>query len=329
MTTTAAPTPTRRKSDGLVIDGLALGGSALLSAVAGFLSWLVAARTQPQAVVSTASAFVSAFILVASLAELSLVTGTWDALVVLGGQGAAGRTLVLVLGVGFLYACVANIVTWSLGANRVAAAAAAEGALPAVLGRLHPRHHTPHAAFVVMGAVSTALLVGNALLSSRADNVFWMIFRLSGVCFLVSYLLLFPAFLFLRWEAGYLGRQHPVLPAAPGFARKVKPLVRLGERELAAYCVLEGIDYIVEECPMAVGNKHLGYKEMLNTIEERSPGTKASFLFGFLERGHPRFVGEADDERAALNPCASCGSPTPGDLCAFCRLQARATEAVR
>ena len=57
----------------------------------------------------------------------------------------------------------------------------------------------------------------------------------------------------LRWEAGYLGRQHPVLPAAPGFARKVKPLVRLGERELAAYCVLTGIDYIVEECPMAVG----------------------------------------------------------------------------
>ena len=64
----------------------------------------------------------------------------------------------------------------------------------------------------------------------------------------------------LRWDAAYLGRQHPVLPAAPGFARKVKPLVRLGERELAAYCVLTGIDYIVEECPMAAGNKHLGYK---------------------------------------------------------------------
>ena len=45
----------------------------------------------------------------------------------------------------------------------------------------------------------------------------------------------------------------PVLPAAPGFVRKVKPLVRLSERELAAYCVLTGIDYIVEECPMAVG----------------------------------------------------------------------------
>jgi O-antigen/teichoic acid export membrane protein len=72
VTATATPTPTKTKADGLVVDGLALGGSALLSALAGFLSWLVAARTQPQAVVSTASAFVSAFILVASLAELSL-----------------------------------------------------------------------------------------------------------------------------------------------------------------------------------------------------------------------------------------------------------------
>ena len=89
----------------------------------------------------------------------------------------------------------------------------------------------------------------------------------------------------LRWETEFLGRQHPVLPAAPGFVRKVKPLIRLSERELAAYCVLTGIDYIVEECPMAAGNRHLGYKNALNEIEERSPGTKAAFVFGFLERG--------------------------------------------
>jgi uncharacterized protein (TIGR00269 family) len=128
----------------------------------------------------------------------------------------------------------------------------------------------------------------------------------------------------LRWETAYLGRQQPVLPAAPGFVRKVKPLVRLGERELAAYCVLTGIDYIVEECPMAAGNRHLGYKEALNAIEERSPGAKAAFLFGFLERGHPRFAAEADEEKAALQPCTECGAPTPGDTCAFCRLRARA-----
>jgi hypothetical protein len=43
----------------------------------------------------------------------------------------------------------------------------------------------------------------------------------------------------LRWDVGYLGRQHPVLPSAAGFVRKVKPLVRLGERESAAYCVAQ------------------------------------------------------------------------------------------
>src|SRR4051794_34027411 len=79
----------------------------------------------------------------------------------------------------------------------------------------------------------------------------------------------------LRWQTDYLGRQLPVLPAQHGFPRKVKPLVRLGERETAAYCVLAGIDYIVEECPMAAGNKHLGYKEALNAIEAQ-PGAPST-----------------------------------------------------
>ncbi len=75
---------------------------------------------------------------------------------------------------------------------------------------------------------------------------------------------------------------------------------------------------------MAAGNRHLGYKELLNQIEERSPGTKAAFLFGFLERGHERFAGDAVEEREDLHPCPECGSPTPSDVCAFCRLRARA-----
>jgi amino acid transporter len=70
--------------------------------------------------------------------------------------------------------------------------------MPKLLGRLHPRFQTPYMAFIVMGAIATALLVGNAALSDRADNVFWMIFKLSGVCFLVSYLMVFPAFVILR-----------------------------------------------------------------------------------------------------------------------------------
>jgi uncharacterized protein (TIGR00269 family) len=128
----------------------------------------------------------------------------------------------------------------------------------------------------------------------------------------------------LRWSEEYLARQLPVLSAADGFVRKVKPLVRLGERETAAYCVLQGIDYIVEECPMAAGNKHLGYKEALNLIESASPGTKQVFYFGFLDRARARFA-DGDVAKADLGSCARCGAPTTGDVCAFCRLVEKAT----
>jgi uncharacterized protein (TIGR00269 family) len=128
----------------------------------------------------------------------------------------------------------------------------------------------------------------------------------------------------LRWDLAYLGRQQPVLPASHGFAKKVKPLIRLSERETAAYCVLRGIDYIVEECPMAEGNKHLGYKDVLNQVEERSPGSKAAFYFTFLDRVSELFTPDAEEEREGLRPCPGCGSPTTGQLCAFCKLVARA-----
>lgn len=130
----------------------------------------------------------------------------------------------------------------------------------------------------------------------------------------------------LRWDLAYLGRQYPVLPGGLGFARKVKPLVRLGERETAAYCILKGIDYIVEECPMAGGNRHLGYKDALNSIEQTSPGSKAAFYFGFLERIAPLVRPAAEEEREGMHPCPGCGSPTVSELCAFCKLVTRAGE---
>ncbi len=126
----------------------------------------------------------------------------------------------------------------------------------------------------------------------------------------------------LRWQSEYLARQRPVLAARPGFPRKVKPLVRLGEREMAAYCVLREIDYIVEECPMAVGNKHIGYKEALNEIEVSSPGAKQAFYFGFLARAADRFAdaAPAHAEAGDTASCDCCGVPTTSGTCAFCRL---------
>jgi tRNA(Ile)-lysidine synthase TilS/MesJ len=62
-------------------------------------------------------------------------------------------------------------------------------------------------------------------------------------------------------------------------------------------------------------------------MEEASPGTKHSFLFGYLERA-AGLLKVADD--ADLTECERCGmttqapeDPTAEAVCAFCRSKAR------
>ena len=126
----------------------------------------------------------------------------------------------------------------------------------------------------------------------------------------------------LTWSADYLLRQGPVLPASDGLSRKVKPLCRFYEREMTAYALLRGINYIYEECPHAVGSTSIYYKEILNQIETARPGAKLTFYLRFLEarRGGELFV-EPNLEAAHLHPCTNCGQLTSApDLCTFCRM---------
>jgi uncharacterized protein (TIGR00269 family) len=124
----------------------------------------------------------------------------------------------------------------------------------------------------------------------------------------------------LRWNTGAIARQSPVLPAGNGMVKKVKPLHRLSELETAAYAFLRGIDYVVEECPLVAGNTQLRYKDAMNAIESASPGTKAQFFLGYLDRGMPLFRTQ-DDVR--LTRCERCGQPTTERFCAFCRARAQ------
>jgi tRNA-5-methyluridine54 2-sulfurtransferase len=124
----------------------------------------------------------------------------------------------------------------------------------------------------------------------------------------------------LHWDVEYLARQLPVLPASNGFPKKAKPLVRLTERETAAWCLIRGIDYLVEECPIAAGNRHLHHKDVLNSIEAHSPSTKAAFYLNFIDNMAPLLAGQTAAATGDLQRCARCDSPTTGEVCAFCRL---------
>jgi uncharacterized protein (TIGR00269 family) len=122
----------------------------------------------------------------------------------------------------------------------------------------------------------------------------------------------------MHWQTDALPRQSPALPSTHAkLVRRVKPLYRLSERETAAYAFLRRIDYIVEECPFAAGATSIAHKEVLNRMEDASPGAKHNFLFGFLDKARPAFERA---EPVTLHECARCGQATTGTVCAFCKL---------
>lgn len=134
----------------------------------------------------------------------------------------------------------------------------------------------------------------------------------------------------LTWATGYLARQSPVLDAEPGFVRKVKPFCRLYERETAAYAVLQGIEYVYDECPHAEGSTSIYYKEVLNQMETERPGIKLSFYLSFLQARQSGFLDGGPHQAPDLRPCPDCGQPTSsGSTCSFCRTWDRVRERMK
>jgi tRNA-5-methyluridine54 2-sulfurtransferase len=132
----------------------------------------------------------------------------------------------------------------------------------------------------------------------------------------------------LHWQVDHLARQRPVMqPRHPKFVRKVKPLYLTSELETASYAFLRGIEYVVEECPNAVGATQLVYKGVLDGLESASPGTKLSFVRDFVARGSSAF--EQRDDRDLGQTCAGCGMPSFGELCSFCSLRAQVDRRMR
>jgi amino acid transporter len=130
--------------------------------------------------------------------DISLIKGLPDTFRRVFGTEGAGNVLVVVLSSMALYTFVANMATWTMGANRSAAEAANRGDLPSVFARLHSAHQTPANSAILCGVISTIVLIVYGLLAKDAEDLFWTIFAFSSVVFLLPYLLLFPSFLKLR-----------------------------------------------------------------------------------------------------------------------------------
>lgn len=173
----------------------------------------------------TAGALIAFFYILATvgillalpLDQLGLVSGIIDTFKAILGDSGVGGVAVTVLGIGALYTFLANMVTWSMGANRTAAEASNEGELPAVFGRLHPVNKTPVGAYVITGIISSLVLVIYGFMAGSNEELFWSLFAFSSIVFLLPYLALFPAFLKLRRTDAGIKRPFQV-PGGLGLA---------------------------------------------------------------------------------------------------------------
>ena len=140
--------------------------------------------------------------------DIGLIEGLLDTIKSLLKGVPGADTIVLVVGIGAIFSIIANLVTWSMGANRSAHAAAVDGELPAVFAKMRASNQTPLGAYLMTGLVSTLVIVAYGFIAGSAEDLFWSLFAFSSIIFLLPYLVLFPAFVRLRIVDGATPRPY-------------------------------------------------------------------------------------------------------------------------
>lgn len=131
-------------------------------------------------------------------AEVDTVDGFFFALeelcTVFGGAARPAFIIIIVIA---SLTLVSNMVSWAMGANEVLAASDLDKRSK-LLGHRNKKYDTPDGLYIIMGIISTLLLVLNFALSENANEIFWTILSFSFVIFMLPYLFMFPAAITLR-----------------------------------------------------------------------------------------------------------------------------------
>ena len=113
--------------------------------------------------------------------------------------GSAGNIVFAVVLVGAILTLVANMITWTLGANESFMAAELDKRSK-LLGHRNAKYGTADNLYIVMGVVSSALCILNYALSGDANDVFWTLFSFSSIVFMLCYVIEFVAALKLKFS---------------------------------------------------------------------------------------------------------------------------------
>jgi uncharacterized protein (TIGR00269 family) len=105
--------------------------------------------------------------------------------------------------------------------------------------------------------------------------------------------------------------------AQKGLVPRIKPLREMPEKEIALYCMVNGIFTESRECPYANLSLRADVRDMMNCLESQFPGTKQSTVQGFEKIAAK---GQGTYAQMELAACKECGEPCVKDLCKACEL---------
>ena len=86
---------------------------------------------------------------------------------------------------------------------------------------------------------------------------------------------------FTRGDVERLARLGPHVRVQPGLIPRIQPLRSVPEKESYLYALLRGIDFWDGECPYADAALRNQYREVVDMMEDRSPGAKYSILSSY------------------------------------------------
>jgi uncharacterized protein (TIGR00269 family) len=119
---------------------------------------------------------------------------------------------------------------------------------------------------------------------------------------------------FTRGDVERLARMGPHVKVQPGLIPRILPLRSIPEKEAYLYAILRGIDFADSTCPYWEAAMRNEYRDIIDGMEARSPGTKHSILASYdslrplLQERYPQ---------ADLGLC-ECGEPSPRGKCMAC-----------
>jgi amino acid transporter len=214
----------------------------------------------PKAVIMSALAIASLYLIstlliwaVVPASQISVSNGILQMFhIAFGVQGinAAVSVFIGILIIGTLFT---GVVAWTLGQNRSIAEATASGEMPKVFGLMN-RYDAPAGASVISGMISTAVIIIYWFFADTASEMFWHVTAFCLVVELLSYLVLFPAYIVLKKRDRLLPRPYKV-PGQEWFAIL---LAVISEAFLLVtiiiLCIQPGKDFVWTALPVIAGS---------------------------------------------------------------------------